>query len=153
MKGINYKVLKAAAIKALVAHRGQQMAALADSEDEALHPEVARLEDQLERLERLSEEGLEGLRAQILRLRDQIAVLKMPRETSVMDAQLEEAFSDPQTLADLSDEDLRPILTWFIKEIRFCGQAAECKVVLRGSEHVAPGPALVRDFQGPGRSQ
>lgn len=137
MKGINYKVLKAAAIDALVAHRIQQMAALADGEEEAMHPEVARLEDQLERLERLSEEGVDGLKAQIFRLRDQIAVLRMPREPSGMDAQLEEAFSDPQTLADLSDEDLRPILTWFIKEIRYLGETKACKVVLRGAARVA----------------
>ena len=148
-KGLSYKTLKAAAINALVEHRIQQMAALADCEEQPLHPEVARLESQLERLQALSDEGLEGLVGQMNRLRDQIAVLRMPREPCVMDAQLEEAFSDPQTLADLSDEDLRPILTWFIKELRYLGNPKGCKVVLRGSGRVAPGPALIRDFESP----
>jgi DNA invertase Pin-like site-specific DNA recombinase len=128
-KGLREDLVRRLVAEALVA-RAQKMAELRQLQVQPIHPERAKLGHQLEQLQKLEAQGVEGLRGSILRLRDQIAIIDTPIEEVVLDETLELAFSDPRAFLEAPDEALRPVLLHFVAQISYLGTPDGCRVRL-----------------------
>lgn len=129
-KGIAEIVVKEAAANAL-AKRAEEMAELCQTEQQLVNPEVVKLEEQLQALEALHSQGVQGLSSSMVQLRNQLAELQMPAGLPILDETLQMAFSDPDAFLQAPDELLRPILLHWLERVEYQGTPRHCRVVLR----------------------
>lgn len=119
-RGLSEQPIKEAVAAALV-RKAEEMEQMLAHPPENDPPELVALRDQLERLQRLEAEGVEGLRPGMIRLRDQIAFYQMPRTDLLHIPGADVALRDPRAFLDLRDEALRPICLQFLKVVYLGG--------------------------------
>jgi hypothetical protein len=87
-----------------------------------------RLLEQIDQLRALISKGVEGLKRAEMRLRNQLVEMDTPPDEFTEETKYEDTFWDPAAFIGASDEHLRPVLLWFVRQIHYHGKPNTCTI-------------------------
>lgn len=127
--GVRESVIKELVAKALV-RRAEEMVRIAWQPEPVNSEARQRLVGQIAQLEALRAQGVEGLDRTVIRLRNELVEMDMPDEPLEEDLTYGLTFRKPSAFIAASDDELRPVVLWFVKQIHYHGGPDSCTVTL-----------------------